>query len=58
MAGLLTGDWEGRMNEDGQMDRMTVDILVTITQKRRTGSHVMIEGHESQKKETKKRANP
>lgn len=45
------------MDEDGQTDKTTADILVKITQKRRAGNHVMIEGDESQKKETKKRKN-
>lgn len=49
---------DGWMDEDERTDKTTADILVRITQKRRAGNHVMIEGDESQKKETKKRENP
>lgn len=37
----LAGDWEGRMDEDGQTDKTTADILVKITQKRRAGNYVI-----------------
>lgn len=37
------------MDEDGQTDKTPADILVRITQKRRAGHHVMIDGDESQK---------
>lgn len=57
-ASLLTGCWEGRMDEDGQTDKMTADMFEKLTQQRRGGNHIMIEGDESQKKETKKRENP
>lgn len=30
------------MDEDGQTDKTTADILVKITQKRRAGNYVMI----------------
>lgn len=43
------------MDEDGHTDKMTVDIFGKMTQMRRGGNHVMIEGDNSQKKETKKR---